>query len=441
MGTPAKRAPVVGMTGAEIVAKHREYIFPSVANYYSNPVPLVRGKGKHVYDADGREYLDFFGGILTISLGHCHPEVNAQVKEQLDTLQHVSTLYPTEPMVAVAEKLARITPGNLKKSFFTNSGTEANETAILLAQLYTGSGEILALRHSYSGRSFLAMSMTGQSSWRLGGTHVAGIKHVANAYCYRCPFGLTYPSCNLRCATDVEEAIQTTTSGKIAAFIAEPIQGVGGFITPPPEYFKIVVDIVRKYGGVFICDEVQTGWGRTGDHWCGIEHWGVEPEIMTFAKGMANGAPIGATVATAEIADSLKGSTISTFGGNPVSMTAARAVIDIIEKENLKQNARIVGDHLRAGLEALARKYPLIGDVRGKGLMQALELVGEGKAPAPKATAALLDRVREQGLLVGKGGLYGNVIRISPALNIGKADVDDALRMLDAALGEIDVPE
>ena len=441
MGTPAKRAPVVGMTGAEIVAKHREYIFPSVANYYSNPVPLVRGKGKHVYDAGGREYLDFFGGILTISLGHCHPEVNAEVKEQLDTLQHVSTLYPTEPMVAVAEKLARITPGNLKKSFFTNSGTEANETAILLAQLYTGSGEILALRHSYSGRSFLAMSMTGQSSWRLGGTHVAGIKHVANAYCYRCPFGLTYPSCNLRCATDVEEAIQTTTSGKIAAFIAEPIQGVGGFITPPPEYFKIVVDIVRKYGGVFICDEVQTGWGRTGDHWCGIEHWGVEPEIMTFAKGMANGAPIGATVATAEIADSLKGSTISTFGGNPVSMTAARAVIDIIEKENLKQNARIVGDHLRAGLEALARKYPLIGDVRGKGLMQALELVGEGKAPAPKATAALLDRVREQGLLVGKGGLYGNVIRISPALNIGKADVDDALRMLDAALGEIDVPE
>ena len=441
MGTPAKRAPVVGMTGAEIVAKHREYIFPSVANYYSNPLPLVRGKGKHVYDAGGREYLDFFGGILTISLGHCHPEVNAQVKEQLDTLQHVSTLYPTEPMVAVAEKLARITPGNLKKSFFTNSGTEANETAILLAQLYTGSGEILALRHSYSGRSFLAMSMTGQSSWRLGGTHVAGIKHVANAYCYRCPFGLTYPSCNLRCATDVEEAIQTTTSGKIAAFIAEPIQGVGGFITPPPEYFKIVVDIVRKYGGVFICDEVQTGWGRTGDHWCGIEHWGVEPEIMTFAKGMANGAPIGATVATAEIADSLKGSTISTFGGNPVSMTAARAVIDIIEKENLKQNARIVGDHLRAGLEALARKYPLIGDVRGKGLMQALELVGEGKAPAPKATAALLDRVREQGLLVGKGGLYGNVIRMSPALNIGKADVDDALRMLDAALGEIDVPE
>jgi len=286
----------------------------------------------------------------------------------------------------------------------------------------------------------LAMSMTGQSSWRLGGTHVAGIKHVANAYCYRCPFGLEYPSCELRCATDVEEAIQTTTSGKIAAFIAEPIQGVGGFITPPPEYFKIVVDIVRKYGGVFICDEVQTGWGRTGDHWCGIEHWGVEPEIMTFAKGMANGSPIGATIATSEIAGSIKGNTISTFGGNPVSMAAARAVIEVIERDNLKDNARVVGDYLRAGLEALAQKYPVIGDVRGKGLMQALELVGEGKAPAPEATLAVLNGTREQGLLVGKGGMYGNVIRVSPALNIEKGDVDDALRMLDAAFAAAGSP-
>ena len=437
MSTPTKRIAASRLSGDEIVAKHRQYIFPSVANYYSNPLPLVRGEGKHVYGADGREYLDFFGGILTVSLGHCHPEVNARVKDQVDTLQHASTLYPTEPMVAVAEKLAEITPGDLQQSVFTNSGTEANETALLLSQLYTGSGEVVALRHSYSGRSSLAMSATGQSSWRLGGTHVAGIKHVANAYCYRCPFGLTYPSCEIRCATDVEEAIQTTTSGKVAAFIAEPIQGVGGFITPPPEYFKIVVDIVRKYGGVFICDEVQTGWGRTGDHWFGIEHWGVEPEIMTFAKGMANGAPIGATITTPEIADSIKGSTISTFGGNPVSMSAARAVIDIIERDNLKENARVVGDHLRAGLEALAGKYPVIGDVRGMGLMQALELVGEGKAPAPRATASFLENTRVEGLIIGKGGLYGNVIRISPALNVTKGDVDDALKMLDAGLANV----
>ena len=436
MSTDTKRVP---MKGEEIVDKHRRYVFPSVANYFSHPLPFVRAKGNYLYDAEGREYLDFFGGILTVSVGHCHPEVTSRMKEQLDTLQHASTLYPNEPMVSVAEKLAQITPGDLDKSFFTNSGTEANETAILMAQLYGGSGEILALRHSYSGRSLLAMSMTGHASWRLGGTHVAGIKHVANAYCYRCPFGQTYPSCDIRCARDIEEVIQTTTSGRLAAFIAEPIQGVGGFITPPPEYFKIAVEIVKKYGGVFICDEVQTGWGRTGDYWFGIEHWGVEPDIMTFAKGMANGAPIGATVTRSDIAESIKGNHISTFGGNPVSMTAALAVIDVIEKENLRENARVVGDYLRAGLEALAKKYPLIGDVRGKGLMQALELVGEGKAPATKATAMFMEKAKDNGLIVGKGGLFGNALRISPALNITKADVDDALKKFDQAFSEVDL--
>ncbi len=436
MSTDTKRVP---MKGEEIVDKHRRYVFPSVANYFSHPLPFVRAKGNYLYDAEGREYLDFFGGILTVSVGHCHPEVTSRMKEQLDTLQHVSTLYPNEPMVSVAEKLAQITPGDLDKSFFTNSGTEANETAILMAQLYGGSGEILALRHSYSGRSLLAMSMTGHASWRLGGTHVAGIKHVANAYCYRCPFGQTYPSCDIRCARDIEEVIQTTTSGRLAAFIAEPIQGVGGFITPPPEYFKIAVEIVKKYGGFFIGDEVQTGWGRTGDYWFGIEHWGVEPDIMTFAKGMANGAPIGATVTRSDIAESIKGNHISTFGGNPVSMTAARAVIDVIEKENLRENARVVGDYLRAGLEELAKKYPLIGDVRGKGLMQALELVGEGKAPATKATAMFMEKAKDNGLIVGKGGLFGNALRISPALNITKADVDDALKKFDQAFSEVDL--
>ncbi|MFQ5789807.1 MAG: aspartate aminotransferase family protein, partial [Acidobacteriota bacterium] len=281
----------------------------------------------------------------------------------------------------------------------------------------------------------------GHASWRLGGTRVAGIKHVASAYCYRCPFGLTYPSCDIRCARDIEEAIQTSTCGRIAAFLAEPIQGVGGFITPPAEYFQIAVDIVRKYGGVFICDEVQTGWGRTGDYWCGIEHWNVEPEIMTFAKGMANGTPVGATIARSDVADSIEGNTLSTFGGNPVSMAAARAVIQVIERDNLRENARKVGDHLRNRLDELARKYPLIGDVRGKGLMQALELVGEAKAPAPKATALLMEKARDHGLIVGKGGLYGNVIRITPPLNIGTGDVDDALRMLERALDEVSLTE
>jgi 4-aminobutyrate aminotransferase-like enzyme len=438
---PAAGAPAINLSAEEIVAKHKQYIFPSVANYYSHPMPVARGQGKYLYDAEERQYLDFFGGIVTISVGHCNPEVTAAIKEQVDSLQHASTLFPNQPMVEVAEKLAQITPGRLQKSFFSNSGTEANETAVLIAQLYTGASEVIALRHGYSGRSFLTMSATGQASWRLGGTHVPGLKHVANAYCYRCPYGLTYPSCDLRCARDIEDVIQTTTSGRIAAFIAEPIQGVGGFIVPPPEYFQIAVEIVRRYGGIFICDEVQTAWGRTGDHWCGISHWGVEPEVMTFAKGMANGVPIGATIATPEVADSIKGSSISTFGGNPVTMAAARAVIEVIERDNLKENARVVGDYLRGRLEELAAKYPVIGDVRGKGLMQALELVGEAKSPAPKATALLMEKARDQGLVVGKGGLYGNCIRISPPLNIDKSDVDEAAQRLDKALAEVKLKE
>jgi 4-aminobutyrate aminotransferase len=430
------------MSGEEIIAKKAKYVFPSVFTYYSSPMPVVRAEGKHIYDADGREYLDFFGGILTVSVGHCHPHVTERIKEQADTLQHVSTVFPTIPMVEVAEKMAQITPAGIEKSFFSNSGTEANETAILLAKMHTGATELLALRHGYHGRSFMAMTATGHAPWRLGGTtHIAGIKHVANAYCYRCPFKLTYPNCDLQCARDIEEVIQTTTAGRIAGFLAEPIQGVGGFVTPPPEYFKVAVEIVRKYGGVFICDEVQTGWGRTGDYWCGIEHWGVEPEIMTFAKGMANGMPVGATCARSDVADSLKGLHISTFGGGPVSMAAAKAVIEVIEKDDLKKNARVVGDHLRAGLEDLAKKHPVIGDVRGMGLMQGVELVGEAKSPAPKATNMVMEKCRDHGLIVGKGGLYGNVLRISPPLNITKGDADDALRMMDAAFADVDLRE
>src|SRR6185369_6967258 len=282
----------------------------------------------------------------------------------------------------LAEKLAEITPGRLEKSFFTNSGTEANETAMLLAQIHTKCQDVITLRHSYSGRSYLALSLSAQSSWRLMSNVVPGVHHIANAYCYRCPFGLTYPSCDLKCATDAEEAIQTMTSqGRIAAFLAEPIQGVGGFITPPKEYFQEIVGIIRKYGGLFICDEVQTGWGRTGGKMFGIEHWGVDPDIMTFAKGMANGVPIGATIATSEIADSMQGNTISTFGGNPVTCTAAGATIEVIEEENLVENARLMGNRLREGLNALQVKYPIMGDGGGMGVRRGIELAGEKKVP------------------------------------------------------------
>src|SRR6202162_5750656 len=363
------------MTKEEIILANRDHLFPSVFHYYKEPLVISHAKDQYVWDADGNQYLDFFGGIVTISVGHCNEEVNRKVHAQIDRLQHVSTVFANEPQAALAKKLAQITPGQkLTKSFFTTSGTEANETAILAARCYTGSTEIVALRHAYHGRSSLAMSLTAQSSWRLGPVTQPGIVHAVNAYCYRCPYGLTYPDCGVRCAHDVEEVIRTTTSGRIAGFIAEPIQGVGGFITPPKEYFPIVADIVKKYGGVFISDEVQTAWGRTGGKWFGIEQWGVQPDMITSAKGLGNGAPIGLTVAKPAIADAIKGATISTFGGNPMAATAGKAVLDYIEEQNLRVNSAEVGSYLRGKLLELQDKHALIGEVRGMGLLQGVEL-------------------------------------------------------------------
>src|ERR1700681_2605832 len=423
----------------EVVRKHKEYLWPAVTNFYQQPLVADRASMQHVWDVEGRKYLDFFGGILTVSVGHANPRITGPIKAQVDRLQHLSTLYPNEAIVALAEKVAQITPGALQSSFFTSSGTEANEAAILLARMATGSFDIVALRHAYSAASALAKSVPGQAPWRKGGIISLGISHALNPYCYRCPLGLKYPDCGVACANDVENLIQTGTSGQIAAFMAEPIQGVGGFITPPPEYFKIVFNAVKKYGGLFISDEVQTGFGRTGKHWFGIEHWEVVPDIITCAKGMGNGTPIGATVTTSEIAGGYQGLTISTFGGNPVASVAARATIDVIEEEHLLENAHTVGNYYRAKLEELQEKHQLIGEVRGKGLMQGLELVRDRKTkePAPEATAELLERTRNNGLLVGKGGLYSNVIRLSPMLNIEKDDVDEAIRLLDKSFAEV----
>jgi 4-aminobutyrate aminotransferase len=424
------------MTKDEIILAHKEFLFPAVFHYYKEPMVVTRAKDQYVWDADGNQYLDFFGGIVTVSVGHCNEQVNAKVHKQLDTLQHVSTVFVNEPQAALAKKIASITPGGkLTKSFFTNSGTEANETAILAARCYTGNSEIVALRHSYHGRSTMTMGISGVGTWKLGPSQ-PGVVHAHNAYCYRCPFGLTYPDCEVRCAQDMEELIRTTTGGRIAGFIAEPIQGVGGFITPPKEYFPIVEKIVRNHGGIFISDEVQTGWGRTGGKWFGIEQWGVTPDIVTSAKGLGNGAPIGLTVAKPEVADSVKGLTISTFGGNPVTTTQAKAVIDYIEEQNLMANCAETGAYLRGKLEELKDKHELIGDVRGMGLLQAVELVEDrkSKTPAVAQTAMVMEAARQQRLLVGKGGLYGNVLRCSPPMNIGRGDVDRFIEVLDSSL-------
>ncbi len=417
--------------------RQRKYLVPGVGTNYRQSLVLTHGEGRHVVDEDGNRYLDFFGGILTVSIGHAHPAVTAAVSDQASRLVHSSTLYVTEPMVDLAERLAEVTPGNLEQSFFSTSGTEANETAITMAQLATGNQEIVALRHSYSGRSQVGMGLTGQSDWKLGGTGMSlPIRHAHNAYCYRCPFGKTPDSCGLECAKDLDEFIRTSTSGRIAAFLAEPIQGVGGFITPPAAFFHETVATARRYGALFIDDEVQTGFGRTGKPF-GIDHYGVTPDIMTFAKGLANGFPIGATIATAEVASHYRGPTISTFGGNPVSMRAALATLDVMDKENLTDNAAELGKTLRQGLEELADRYPILGDVRGKGLMQGLELVRHDKAPAPDLAYEFLERARERSLLLGKGGLYGNVIRIAPPMTVTPGEIEDGLRAMDQALASM----
>jgi 4-aminobutyrate aminotransferase-like enzyme len=428
------------MTKDEILKKHKQFLFPSITTYFADPLVTDHASMQYLWDVEGKKYLDFFGGIVTISVGHSNPRVTSKIKTQVDKLQHASTVFPNEGVVALAEKLAQITPGEISQTFPSNSGTEANETAVQLARMYTGHFEIVALRHGYSGRSNIAQSLAGQNTWRKSlPVPAPGFVHALNPYCYRCPLGKTYPSCEVACAKDVEAVIQTTTSGQIAAFLAEPIQGVAGFITPPKEYFKIVFKIVKNYGGLFISDEVQTAWGRTGKKWFGIEQWEVTPDIITSAKGLGNGVPIGVTMTRPEIAASFKGLQISTFGGNPVTSVAAKAVIDLIEEDRLMDNAYTVGNYFRQGLETLKEKFSQVGDVRGMGLMQAMEFVKDpaSKEPDPGATNQFMEECRKRGLLVGKGGLYGNVVRTSPPLNITKSDVDEAIRIMDQALAAI----
>jgi alanine-glyoxylate transaminase / (R)-3-amino-2-methylpropionate-pyruvate transaminase len=427
------------MSNSDSVNKHKDYLFPVVTMYYREPIALDHGQGMYVWDDDGKKYLDCFGGVLSTSVGHVHPHVIEAVTDQLKKISHTSTLYANRPQSELAQKLAEITPEGLEKSFFTNSGTEADETATMAAKLYTGRQEIITLRHSYSGRSAAAITATGHATWKILPAQVPGYVHAPAPYCYRCPFKLKYPECDLACAKDLKEVIETSTSGKIAAFMAEPIMGVGGYITPPKEYFKEAVAIIRQYGGVFICDEVQTGWGRTGDKMFGIEHWEVEPEIMTFAKGMANGTPIGATIARREVADAVTATSFSTFGGNPVSMRAALATIEVIEREGLAHNAKITGDYLREKLMALQERFDVIGDVRGMGLMQGMEFVKDRKTkePYPEAVLKVFEETKKRGVLIGKGGLYGNVIRMGPPLIATKDHIDELAAALNDALAAV----
>lgn len=427
------------MTSDEMRAKSKQFLMPAVMNYYAEPLAVDHAKGVWIYDADGKGYLDLFGGILTVSLSHANEEVNAAIKVQIDRLSHISTLYPTAPIVQLAESLAGIMPGGISQSFPVASGTEADEMAVMLAMTHTGKSEVIALRNGYSGRSMLAQSLMGHANWRVIPQQIAGIKHAVQPDCYRCPFKLKYPSCNLACAQDIENLIQYTTTGQIAGFLAEPVQGVGGFVVPPKEYFEVAVGIVRKYGGLFIADEVQTGFGRSGTHWWGFEHFGVTPDIVTMAKGIANGLPAANCMTTPEIAKSIPRQTISTFGGNPVAMAAAVATLDIMKREDMPARSARLGAHLRAGLEELQRKYPRkIGQVRGLGLMQAVEMVEDevagDRTPDAAITGRIFEASRKEGVLLGKGGRWGNIFRIAPPMLIETSEIDHGLAAFDRAL-------
>lgn len=420
-----------------LVAAHRERLFPWVKPYYEEPLVLVEGEGVWVRDAEGREYLDFFSGILTTSIGHCHPAVVERAAEQMRRLGHTSTLYVTEPQLEVARRLSEIAPGALTRACFTNSGTEAVESALTAACLYTGRSEVICLRHAYSGRSRLAAELTGQARWRTLPSAVAGIRHARAPYVYRSPLGeaATEAEHTDFFIQDLVETIETTTAGKPAALFAETIQGAGGFIVPPPDYFRRAAEVIRSYGGLLVVDEVQTGFGRTGGRWFGIEHWGVEPDIMAMAKGIANGFPVGATIARAEIAEAWPGPSISTFGGNPVCMAAAAATLEVMEREDTPARSAERGAQVRRRLEEIQEEHRWIGDVRGMGLMQALELVEdrESQAPAPGRARALLEAAREEGLLVGVGGLHGQVVRTGPSMLIAEEETAEALERLARA--------
>jgi alanine-glyoxylate transaminase/(R)-3-amino-2-methylpropionate-pyruvate transaminase len=432
--------PYTGPSKEEVLALRQEYLSPALLTYYAKPLMVVEGHMQYLWDETGKQYLDAIAGIVTVSVGHCHPIVVERVREQVGRLQHTTTIYIHPTVGQYAKKLASKMPGPLKVTYFTNSGSEANDLAILTARQYTGCFDVIALRHGYHGGSQSTMALTGQSTWKYTAPHSFGVHHGMPGYCYRCPLGLAYPSCDVKCARDVAAVIDFTTAGKVACFIAEPILGVGGAVTPPKEYFQIAYEEVRKVGGLCISDEVQTGFGRTGTKFWGFENYGVIPDLVTMAKGIGNGTALGAVTTTAPIAKALVGKLhFNTFAGNPVQATYGLATLDAIEADQLQPNALEVGGELKAGFEELAEKYPLIGEVRGLGLMLGIELVRDRgtKEPANTETARVLEEARERGLLLGKGGFYGNVVRIKPPMCITSADAEFLVACLDEVLAVV----
>ncbi len=426
-------------THEDLLKRHREILPNWLALYYQQPIALVRGDGRRVWDAEGNEYLDFFAGILTTMSGYNIPEINAAIQDQAAKIVHSSTLYLIESQIELAEKIAGLSGIPNAKVFFTNSGTEANDAAMMIATTHRGSNQILALRNSYHGRSFAAVGLTGNRSWSPTSLSPLSVTYIHNGYKYRSPFGhLPDDEFIAACVEDLRHMIDVGTSGTVAAMIAEPIQGVGGFTTPPDGFFGAFKEVLDEFGILYISDEVQTGWGRTGENFWGYEAHGLVADVLTFAKGVANGLAMGGVVARSEIMDSIDANSISTFGGNPLATAAALANINYVIDNDLQTNTLKVGNHLKSRLDHLADDPDsIVGDVRGKGLQIGVEFVKPGtRDPDPEITMQIMEGARERGLLIGKGGLYANVLRIAPPLSLSEDEADEGFEKLEQAIDE-----
>ncbi len=431
--------PYGGPSSAEVLAMRKQFANPAIFTLYKDPIMIVEGHMQWLFDERGRRYLDMFAGIVTVSCGHCHPKITKAIHDQVDTLQHGTTIYMHPGMPALAKKLASKMPKGLDVTYFVNSGSEANDLAVQMARLYTGNTDVIALRNSYHGASPSSNTLTSHSTWKYPVNVSSGVHHAINPDPYRSPFEGTPEEIASKSAVDIRELIRYSTSGRVAAFIAEPIQGVGGATSAARNYFKEAYAIVREAGGVCIADEVQTGFGRTGENYWGFENFDVIPDFVVMAKGIGNGVPLAAVTTRMEIAQALTQRVhFNTFGGNPVCMTAGLAVLDVIDEDGLQENSRVVGGRLKKGFEKLKKEHRLIGDVRGMGLMLGVELVRDrsSKEPAKAETLAVLESAREMGMLIGKGGLDGNVIRIKPPMCITAEDADFAIEVMHLALAD-----
>ncbi len=432
--------PYAGPPADEVLRLRKQFLNPGIFLYYKNPMMLVEGRMQYVWDEHGKRYLDALGGIVTVSVGHCHPHVVDVAHRQHETLQHSTTIYLHPNIAQYAQALAAKMPGDLKVCYFVNSGSEANDLALLMARAYTGNYDVIALRNAYHGGNAATMGLTAHRTWKFNVPHSFGVHHAITPDPYRGLWGRDDVDAGNKYAADVKNLLDFATSGQVAGFIAESIQGVGGCVVFPDGYLKYVYEHVRAAGGLCIADEVQTGFGRTGTHYWGFETQGVVPDIVTMAKGIGNGCPLGAVVTTPKIAATLAQRThFNTFGGNPVACAQGRAVLEIIEREKLQENSLTIGNRLLAGLNQLKEKHELIGDVRGKGLMLGIELVKDrqSKEPAKEASAQILERCKEMGLLLGKGGLWGQTIRFSPPMCVNEQDADFLLEVLDRAFSDL----